>query len=201
MPTLNTLLDLTRCPHCNVDRPTLTAVGNALTSSYTNDVTRVWRFYACARCGGVVTAAAQANGGIVTQMYPASLTVSENVPQAARDYLDQALSTLHAPAGSVMLSASSVDAMLKAKDYKEGSLYSRINQAATDHLITQGMATWAHQVRLDANDQRHADKKAALPTEQDARKSVDFALALAEFLFVLPARVNQGLKEATPSTS
>lgn len=134
-------------------------------------------------------------------MYPASLTVSESVPQAARDYLDQALSTLHAPAGSVMLSASSVDAMLKAKDYKEGSLYSRINQAATDHLITPGMATWAHQVRLDANDQRHADEQAALPTEYDARKSVEFALALAEFLFVLPARVNRGLEDAAPSAS
>ena len=43
--------------------------------------------------------------------------------------------------------------MLKAKDYTEGSLYSRIDKAVEDRLITKEMAAWAHEVRLDANDQ------------------------------------------------
>ena len=71
--------------------------------------------------------------------------------------------THSAPAGAVMLAASSVDAMLKEKGYNEGSLYARIGQARDDHLITADMAEWAHEVRLDANDQRHADEAAALP--------------------------------------
>lgn len=58
------------------------------------------------------------------------------------------------------------------------------------------MARWAHEIRLDANNQRHADLNAALPTENDARKCIDFAMALAEFLFVLPERVERGLAEA-----
>jgi hypothetical protein len=95
-----------------------------------------------------------------------------------------------------MLAASAVDAMLKAKNYKDGSLYDRIKQAADAHLITPEMAAWAHDVRLDANDQRHADESVTLPKEADAKRVLDFALALAEFLFVLPARVRRG-REST----
>ena len=91
-----------------------------------------------------------------------------------------------------MLAASAVDAMLKFLEYKEGSLYARIRKAAEDHLITDEMQAWAHDVRLDANDLRHADENAGLPQEEDAKRVLDFAMALAEFLFVLPSRVRRG---------
>ena len=91
--------------------------------------------------------------------------------------------------------------MLKLKNYKDGSLYARIEKAVEDHVITPDMSTWAHQVRLDANDQRHADARAALPTELDARRAVHFADALANFLFVLPNMVTRGLKESAPPAS
>ncbi len=129
-------------------------------------------------------------------MYPSVSEIEESIPQNARSYLSQAVSSIHAPAGAVMLAASAVDAMLKAKNYKEGSLYKRIDQAAKDHLITEDMAKWAHDVRLDANDQRHADENASLPIEDDARRAVEFGLALAQFLFVLPARVRRGMGKA-----
>ena len=96
-----------------------------------------------------------------------------------------------------MLAASSLDSMLKAKGYTDGSLYTRIDKAAADHIITEEMAAWAHEVRLDANDQRHADDSADLPKPNDANKAIEFAQALAEFLFVLPARVARGRKTAT----
>ena len=115
-----------------------------------------------------------------------------------RDYLLQAIESVHAPAGAVILAASAVDAMLKEKGYREGKLNSRIEQAKKDHLITEEMSAWAHEIRLDANDQRHADEEAALPTELDARKAIAFAQALAEFLYVLPARVKRGRREPTP---
>lgn len=95
-----------------------------------------------------------------------------------------------------MLAASSVDAMLKKKGYKEGVLKSRIDKAAADHLITEGMALWAHNIRLDANEQRHADEATPLPNEEDARHSIEFAIALGEFLYVLPSKVSKGLKES-----
>jgi hypothetical protein len=92
-----------------------------------------------------------------------------------------------------MLAASAVDAMLKLKGYIDGSLKSRIDKAAANHVITGDMALWAHAVRLDANDQRHSDESATLPTAEDASRCIDFASALAEILFVLPKRVARGI--------
>lgn len=194
---LQTQLALTRCPHCNVDTPTLAFTTEFQTTDYTNSRKRFWRFYRCARCGGVVTAAAPGHALEVTELYPSGAEIDAAVPGRAREYLDQALNSLSSPAGAVMLAASAVDAMLKAKNLVDGSLYSRIDRAAADHLITRDMALWAHEVRLDANDQRHADDTSPLPTTDGAKRTVDFALALAQFMFVLPARIQRGIADAT----
>ena len=197
MPQLGDQLELGRCPHCNVDKPSLPALmGFLYTTTHSGNHERCWRVYSCTRCGGVVTAGSDNPQFRISEVYPSSTNVDEAIPDRARIYLTQALNSLHAPAGSVMLSASAVDAMLKEKGYLEGSLYKRIDKAAEDHLVTQEMAKWAHEVRLDANDQRHADENAELPSEGDARKCVDFVLALAQFMFVLPARVQRGLEKA-----
>lgn len=128
----------------------------------------------------------------IIEIWPASQQVHDAIPERARTYLDQAIASIHAPAGAVMLTASAVDAMLKAKGLKEGSLFKRIDTAAANHLITDEMAAWAHEVRLDANDQRHDDEEGVMPAEVDAKKSIEFAMALAQFLFVLPASVERG---------
>jgi hypothetical protein len=135
----------------------------------------------------------------VSECFPAPSVVDDSIPERARGYLKQALDSLHAPAGAVMLAASAVDAMLKAKNYVEGSLYARIDKASADHAITSDMAQWAHAVRLDANDQRHADQTASLPNTQDAERSVTFAVALGQFMFVLPAMIQKGLQDASGS--
>jgi hypothetical protein len=135
---------------------------------------------------------ARSSFGDVTDIWPAPQTVHDSIPERARAYLQQAIASIAAPSGAVMLTASAIDSMLKEKGLKDGSLYKRIDKAAADHLITAEMAAWAHEVRLDANDQRHVDDAGALPDEADARKSIDFTMALAQFLFVLPARVAEG---------
>jgi endonuclease I len=193
---LGTQLDLNRCPHCSVDKPTLAYAYQLNTVDFSGTNQRAWRFYRCNRCGGVVTAAAKSMDGDVTELYPSGVDVDGAIPDKAREYLNQAINSLSAPSGAVMLAASAVDAMLKAKNFKEGSLYSRIDKAAKDHLITSDMASWAHKVRLDANDERHSDESAAMPDSNDAKRSVDFALALAQFMFVLPAKVQSGIAEA-----
>jgi len=106
-------------------------------------------------------------------MYPSTKLVDESIPDNAADYLQQALDSLHAPAGAIMLTASAVDSMLKEKNYTKGDLKTRINQAAQDHLITNEMAEWAHEVRLDANAQRHADQAVTRPTTEDAQRSIE----------------------------
>jgi len=153
--------------------------------------------YACGSCGGAVTAWAPKFGLEVVEYFPSAKAVRDEIPEKPRAYLQQAIESTHAPAGAVMLAASAVDAMLKIKGYVDGSLYARIEKAATDHMITDDMAKWAHDVRLDANDQRHADETATLPSSQDALRSIDFATALAEILFVLPNRVRRGIEQAS----
>lgn len=134
----------------------------------------------------------------VREYFPTVDAVSDDIPDTARKYLQQASESMHTPAGAVMLAASAVDAMLKNKGYKKGSLSERIEKAAGDHLITVEMAKWAHQVRLDANDQRHADEDAVLPDQEAAKRVVAFASALGQFLFVLPSMVTKGLKDSGP---
>lgn len=198
--TLSEGLTLEKCPHCKVDRPNLRKVYNVDTSNYQGTDQKIWGVYVCSRCGRLVTAAARQWNQPVMEYYPKLDTIDENIPTPAKDYLEQANDTLHAPAGSILLCGSAVDSMLKLKGYKEGSLYTRINQATTEHLITKGMSDWAHKVRLGANEQRHSDEAAGLPTIEDAQHSLDFAKALGQFLFVLPSRIEKGIK-ATETTS
>ena len=193
MPNLSPQLSLSRCPHCSVANPNLQMRHQTESSDHEGGNLRRWRFYECGKCGGFVTASAEQFNQPAREIFPSSTEIDENIPERAKSYLEQAVASVHAPAGAVMLAASSVDAMLKEKNYRTGSLYQRIEQAVHDNLLTTEMADWAHEVRLDANDQRHADEEATLPNENDAQKVIDFATAIAEYLFVLPARIQQGL--------
>ena len=194
MPTLSQNLTLGRCPHCSVANPNLFQAQQLETNNHERNNLRRWAIYICGRCGGIVSAYAPQFGHEVVDFYPKAPSVKDDIPERPRAYLQQALESLHAPAGAVMLAASAVDAMLKLKGYAEGSLYTRIEKAVSDHLITNEMARWAHEVRLDANDQRHADEAANLPNQDEANRAIDFASALAEFLFVLPSRVQRGIE-------
>ena len=198
MPSLDKKLELDRCPHCSVNLPTLDVVYSFSTDTHNKRNERFWRVYVCAQCGGAVTAYSDRGyDQRVWRYYPHQTMIDDAIDEPAKSYLKQAVDSIHAPSGAIMLCASAVDAMLKTKSYNEGSLYTRINQAAEDHLITTDMAEWAHQVRLDANSQRHADNDLSLPSTEDAKRSLDFALALGEFLFVLPAKVAQGLADTS----
>ncbi len=95
--------------------------------------------------------------------------------------------------------ASAVDAMLKAKDDEKGTLNERIKKAIGDQLLTKEMGEWAHHIRLEANDQRHADEDVGFPTQEDAQQSIEFTEALAEILFVLPKRARRAIDEKKPS--
>lgn len=191
-------LRVERCPFCNVDRPNLAKIWETYTENSEKVNKRFWRFYKCARCGGVVTATAKNPGLYADRIFPFQDAAAKELPKKAHTFLEQAIQSIHAPAGAVMLAASSVDAMLKDKGYTDSSLYKRIEEAATDHLITEAMAKWAHQVRLEANEQRHADEEASLPTEEEAKRSIHFVKALGQFLYVLPTMVEQGIKESKP---
>ena len=62
------------------------------------------------------------SGQPIAKIWPTPAEVASELPVRAKEYLGQAMGSLHAPAGAVMLTASAVDAMLKAKNYRQGSL-------------------------------------------------------------------------------
>ncbi|MCL6706689.1 DUF4145 domain-containing protein [Pseudomonas sp. R2.Fl] len=207
----NPLAGLDRCPQCNVAKPLLDLKWSETTIT-SHGFGIHWEAYECSSCNKITLAEGleaptdeygrirrNGPGVVIRVIYPSVKKVDENLPEDAQRYLKQAMETSFAPDASIVMAASAVDAMLKGKSYKEGSLYARIDKAVSDHVLTEGMAQWAHKVRLEANAVRHADEEARVPTADDARKVVEFASALGDFLYVFTARVTEGIKEATPS--
>jgi hypothetical protein len=187
-------LEIARCPHCSIAHPNMRGDGPFKARPDNVPESRIWATFVGQSCGGVVLAEIETQGRMISRLWPDVESVSTTVPDRARQFLEQAIACLHSPAGAVMLVASSIDAMLKAKKLSTGSLYDRIEKAVVDHLITEETGAWAHDIRLDANDQRHADDLVPLPNATDAKKVIAFAQALAQFLFVLPAMVERGRK-------
>jgi hypothetical protein len=118
------------------------------------------------------------------------------IPDPARRYLQQAIETLHAPDAAAVMAGSAVDAMLKHHKLIEGSVYTRIDLAVSQHILTAAMGEWAHEVRLGSNRPRHADKENPHISPQQAQRSVEFVEALGDFLFVLSSRVTKGIEDA-----
>ena len=145
---LGTKLDLPRCPHCGVDMPNLGIQAQFILVDFENRQ-KFWRVYSCDRCAGIVTAMSLNWGEDAFEFHPSkNIDLSDDIPERARTFLREALESIRSPSGAVMLTASAVDAMLKAKNLKTGSLFDRINQAAGQHLITPEMAQWDHDIRL-----------------------------------------------------
>lgn len=190
-------LEINRCPHCNIAQPNIPLQYGPIESvSHSGNNFHLWALYRCDYCGSLILASTPNNTDKeIDKIYPSNTQIDESIPERVKAYLLQAIESIHAPSGAVILAASAVDAMLKNKNLKEGSLYSRIDEAANNHLITPDMAKWAHDIRLEANEQRHSDEDIPLPNETDAKRVVEFSLALAQLLFVLPARVQRGLEE------
>jgi Domain of unknown function (DUF4145) len=187
---------ISRCPYCGVGRPQVGQLNDFGTRG-----NRRWAVFTTTCCAGVLLAIGPegpAAGNTIETLYPAVRSAAVEIPDPARRYLQQALETLHAAA---IMAGSAVDAMLKHFNLIEGSVYSRIDQAVNQHILTNAMGEWAHEVRLGANRPRHADKENPHISPQQAQRSVEFAEALGHFLFVLSSRVKKGIEDARTDES
>jgi hypothetical protein len=132
----------------------------------------------------------------IIRSFPEAEQAASELPPRALKFYQQALESRHAPDGALMLAASAIDAMLKDKGYSDGSLFARIGKARDEGLLTAEMEAWAHEIRLSANEPRHADEKFDGATSEDAEQIIAFAKALGEYLYVLPARVQRWQEKA-----
>tara|TARA_R110002124_G_scaffold286892_1_gene469062 strand:+ start:1674 stop:2351 length:678 start_codon:yes stop_codon:yes gene_type:complete len=201
-------LPLERCPQCSIANPNLQLEVIIYDKKTLEQSVSCWICYQCSTCHNLVSAKANftkqqldhtpymaialAKGVPVDRIMPELKGVEDDIPARARSYLSQAIASLHAPDGSVMLSGSAIDAMFKEKGYKKGTVNERIKQAVTDGVLTEGMSEWAHAVRIESNNPRHADLESPHSSVAQAETMIAFAKALGEFLFVLPAKVERG---------
>lgn len=196
-------LNLNRCPHCSTHKPILEKNWGVETATYSGGNQRHWVLYGCKTCGGMVIASSRKKGNsAVDEYYPKAGGVDPSVTEPAKSFLEDAIQSTGS--GAVLAACSAVDAMLQSRDEKLkrlGTLNLRIEKAAENNLITEDMKTWANQVRLDAIDQRHPEKGKPVSDGEDARRIIEFAKALATFLFVVPAMVTRGIEQTKKEES
>lgn len=214
--TDQTLRGIPQCPRCQRANPVFAIVGDRRNVAVTANSSVFYRvaIYRCTSCDGSVLAESRRRDSPTISpeeralfIFPKSETISTDIPSRPRGFLTDALNSLNAPSASIMATCSAIDAMLKEKGIgrfdkggKERSLNKRIEIAVEDGVLTKDMAQWAHKVRLDANDQRHADEDAEPATADQAKSVFELAKGLGEVLFVLPARVAEAHGEE-PSES
>lgn len=189
------LTGLTNCPHCSVSNPVVVKLWRSERPLPRADggEASMWASYCCTTCGSMISAKGTEGHDVanpfVEEIFPDIWEVDEIVPARVSNYLSQAHRTMQSPDASVVMSAACIDAMLKDNNLADGSLYNRIDAAVEAGILTQNMADWAHRVRLDANNPRHADEAVPHMSIDDAQRAFDYANALTEYLYLLPSRM------------
>jgi hypothetical protein len=164
-----------------------------------------WAVFRCTSCDYLVLAKAgaiwlepsitgydsprEAGYSEIHETFPSTPAASDTIPELPRRYLQQAMDTLSAPDACAVMCASSIDGMLKERGLTEGALHDRIVEAEGSHLLTKEMAALAHKLRTEGNRVRHADFTDPHVSTAEARVLLDIAMALGDFLFVYPARL------------
>jgi hypothetical protein len=184
-----------RCPQCGVSNPLINLIGKP-DKHFKDEWENTYYFFtgSCSKCRRHILFYGMGGESPdktvkIVKSFPTLDKAAEELPEMAAKFLQQAIESRHAPDGALMLSASAIDAMLKAIGFTEGTLYARIDQAKNNGAITSAMADWAHSIRLCANEPRHADQDFTGASESDVEQSLAFAKALGEYLFVLPSKV------------
>ena len=161
-----------RCPHCAIASPNLNGLWSDRWHSIGEDG---WRLSLHRHARRIAVQMRFDRGGArmdAIALYPDAKEAHADIPEPARTFLQQAFQTLHAPDAAAVMAGSAVDAMLKKQGLADGSLYTRIDEALKLNLLTDGMAKWAHSVRLGSNRPRHADENRPHVSPDEAKQAV-----------------------------
>lgn len=193
---------LSHCPHCNSASPTIANETYYFVKDGPKGSSRGWRLYFCKVCGGGILACSQSGSSEVSELYPEPLRgLSGHIPKNAKTHLSEAREITSQPSACIMSCANAVNAMLIEKEVEGTQLYNRLKNAEKSGLLSAEVSLWGHQVRLDANDERHPDKDYVHPSVEDAKRSLEFAEMLAELLYVIPAKVDAGVGASQETTA
>jgi hypothetical protein len=162
-----------------------------------------WALYSCTSCllciSVCIAQAWGATGRLRTVLAFPTIVSShsrlKDTPSSARDYLLEAERIRRdSPRSSILATATAIDHMLKHRGYKTGSLYERINAAVAAQEFPKSIGDWAHEVRLDANDIRHADEHTDPSYYSAQRADLLWRLAatISDVWFGIPAEIARG---------
>ncbi|MGD2134245.1 MAG: DUF4145 domain-containing protein [Maricaulaceae bacterium] len=197
--------ELESCPHCGVSHPGLKHQWNGDGAGVAGAVDQTKRFWKCTACGNLITERIsqfyvnlgnpreQKSYWATEAVFPRPRSIPGCIPDLARQYLKEAYDVRAAPNACVMVTASSIDAMLVDQGYEETSdkesLASRIDRAIEGGLLPEHVGKWAHKIRALSNHPRHVDKKKPTVTPEESETCLELALAIADMLYVYPSKL------------
>lgn len=188
------------CPHCGTKSVGFTVQkehlvkNNAWTSYTMRHHTISEKYSSCNICnfGVIVTFVDKLVRSVVPET---NLTTPLHLPDNVKRFFEQGTGNMGAnwdAAGSMFRKA--LDVSLKEKFPQiHGSLFERIKNAASQNLLTQDLADWADQIRLEGNAAVHEDEPFS---KQQAKDIASFTDLVLRYMFTLP----QMLKDARDST-
>lgn len=196
MPKLLTL----DCPRCGTKSVAFTVrkehfvKNNAWTSYTMRRHTISEKYSTCNICnyGVIVTFVDELFRSVVPET---NLSTPLHLPDKVKRFFEQGTGNMETnwdAAGSMFRKA--LDVSLKEKFPQiHGNLIKRIKNAASQNLLTQDLADWADQIRLEGNAAVHEDEPFSKEQAIDLASFTDLVL---RYMFTLP----QMLKDARDST-
>ena len=191
-----------RCPKCGdhtsmppACQPVLAARGVEVELGHSGDIYAVLHLCTNLKCTGATVGYYLLSGGDYRHKYfwPqfSAHEVSEDVPERPRVILQDANDAKNSPVACVTTAVRAVEAMMAELEYDNRSmgLKKRIDSAVKAGDLPHAMGDWANEVREIGNVTHTDEAPEPLPTEDDAKQALLFANMLAEYLFVLPARI------------
>jgi hypothetical protein len=119
--------------------------------------------------------------------------VPDAVPERSRQMLQSANDARHTPIACAAAAVRAVEAMMAEVGYRDRKLglRGRINKAVEDRKLPQLMADLADQVREIGNETHTDETPGPLTSQAESDQALKFANLLAEYLFVLPAQIEE----------
>ena len=120
----------------------------------------------------------------------------QEVPERPRVMLQDANDARNSPVACVAAAARAVEAMMAEMKYDNRSmgLKKRIDKAVDAGDLPPAMGDWANEVREIGNVTHTDETPEPLSTNDDATRALLFANTLADYLFVMRARISKARK-------
>lgn len=194
MAFINKFIIFPLCPHCLQE-----SVAFYFSSAH-NGVS----FWVCGHCQKGVCAESQVTGSAVLNFNQLITIYPKPKPATAPKFTPPSIANLYLEATTCQKTKTFTAAAIVARKTIEvavnqlggtgSNLLKKIDHLATEHLITQSLAVWAHEIRLIGNDAAHELEP---PTAEDVQQAIFFAEMFLTYAFTLPGMLEERRKSRT----